>query len=70
VPTALTGFLDWLLITRWTPLWRVATSHFAAMATAAGGTIVFVYGMRVLGLGEAPALEAISPAPEGRRQAA
>jgi hypothetical protein len=36
VPTALTGFLDWLLITRWMPLLRVATSHFAAMVTAAG----------------------------------
>jgi uncharacterized membrane protein len=106
VPTALTGFVDWLAITPWTPLWRVATSHFAAMVTAAGlflgallwghadsssgslgsgplaltlvgvavltlgGTIVFVYGMRVLGLGDATAVEAISPVPEDRRQAA
>jgi uncharacterized membrane protein len=110
VPTALTGFLDWLLITSGTPLWRVATSHFAAMVTAAvlfllallwghadyssgalgagpltltlvafavltlggwlGGTIVFVYGMRVLGLDDAPAAEAVLPKTEERRQAA
>src|SRR5438105_5814223 len=97
VPTALTGLADWLRITWWTPLWRVATSHLLAMVTAAvlflaallvghgdytagslgagplaltligfatltlggwlGGSIVFVYGMRVLSLPEAPALE-------------
>jgi uncharacterized membrane protein len=102
VPTAVTGLVDWLQITWWTPLWRVATSHMLAMVAAAsmflgallwgradydagalgggplaltliafatltlggwlGGTIVFVYGMRVLGLAEAPALDAVKPA--------
>jgi len=38
VPTALTGFADWLTISRGTPLWRTATLHLAAMVTA---TIVF-----------------------------
>ena len=102
VPTALTGLAEWLEITWWTPLWRVATAHLLANVCAAGlflaallvgrsdytagalggvplaltlvamavltlggwlgGTIVFVYGMRVLGLAEAPALEAVAPA--------
>jgi uncharacterized membrane protein len=39
VPTALTGFADWLTISRGTPLWRTATAHFAAMVTA---TIFFL----------------------------
>ena len=30
VPTALTGVLDWLKITRGTPLWRTATAHLMA----------------------------------------
>jgi uncharacterized membrane protein len=34
VPTALTGFLDWLGLERGTPVWRTATTHFAAMVTA------------------------------------
>lgn len=38
VPTALTGFADWLDIPRGTPLWRVATAHMAAMVIA---TIIF-----------------------------
>lgn len=38
VPTALTGFADWLTISRGTPLWRTATFHLAVMVTA---TIVF-----------------------------
>lgn len=33
-PTALTGLVDWLAITRGTPLWRTATSHLLAMVTA------------------------------------
>ena len=33
-PTALTGFADWLQISRGTPLWRVATSHMIAMLAA------------------------------------
>jgi len=109
VPTALTGLVDWLQITWWTPLWRVATSHMIAMLVASGlflaallvghadytagslgagplaltlagfvtltlcgwlgGTIVFVYGMRVLGV-KAPALEAIKPVEPEERQAA
>lgn len=38
VPTALTGLLDWLTISRGTPLWRTATTHLAVMVTA---TILF-----------------------------
>ena len=37
-PTALTGFVDWLTISRGTPLWRTATLHLSAMLSA---TIVF-----------------------------
>ena len=33
-PTALTGMIDWLTITRGTPLWRTATSHMISMLTA------------------------------------
>ena len=33
-PTALTGFADWLTISRGTPLWRTATLHLTAMLTA------------------------------------
>ncbi|MGH2922226.1 MAG: DUF2231 domain-containing protein [Gaiellaceae bacterium] len=33
LPTALTGFADWLDIQRGTPLWRTATAHLAAMLT-------------------------------------
>jgi len=32
--TALTGLVDWLSITRGTPLWRTATSHMVAMLSA------------------------------------
>jgi uncharacterized membrane protein len=100
VPTALTGLLDWLSITRGTALWRVATSHLLAMVSATvffliallvghgdyvhgslgggplaltligfvlltvggwlGGTVVFVYGMRVLGKQDEPAKSAVS----------
>jgi uncharacterized membrane protein len=34
VPTAATGFADWLDIRRGTPLWRTATLHMTAMLTA------------------------------------
>ena len=34
VPTALTGFADWLRIERGTSLWRTATSHMVAMILA------------------------------------
>jgi uncharacterized membrane protein len=37
-PTALTGFADWLDISRGTPLWRTATAHLTAMLAA---TILF-----------------------------
>jgi uncharacterized membrane protein len=33
-PTALTGFIDWLDISRGTPLWRTATLHLTSMLTA------------------------------------
>jgi uncharacterized membrane protein len=38
IPTALTGFFDWLEIASGTPLWRTATLHLSAMLTA---TLVF-----------------------------
>ena len=34
IPTALTGFLDWLTIETGTPLWRTATAHMIAMLLA------------------------------------
>jgi uncharacterized membrane protein len=34
LPTALTGFLDWLDISWGTPLWRTATLHLSSMLTA------------------------------------
>ena len=33
-PTALTGLIDWLGISRGSPLWRTATAHMVAMLTA------------------------------------
>ena len=36
VPTAGTGLLDWLKISRGTPLWWTATAHLLAMVTATG----------------------------------
>jgi uncharacterized membrane protein len=39
VPTALTGFADWLTISRRTPLWRTATAHLFAMVSA---TVLFL----------------------------
>ena len=38
IPTAITGFADWLYIEGGTPLWRTATIHLSAMVTA---TVVF-----------------------------
>ena len=40
IPTAITGFADWLYIEGGTPLWRTATIHLSAMLTA---TVVFVF---------------------------
>jgi uncharacterized membrane protein len=34
LPTALTGFVDWLQISRGTELWKVATSHMISMLIA------------------------------------
>lgn len=34
VPTAITGLVEWLRLTRGTELWRTATAHFASMVTA------------------------------------
>jgi uncharacterized membrane protein len=108
--TALTGLVDWLKITRGTPLWRTATAHMIAMLAATvcfglaalvghggylegdvttgalvltiagfalmtlggwlGGTIVFVYGMRVLGLPQEPAMRAITPGQPEKEEAA
>jgi uncharacterized membrane protein len=33
-PTAITGIVDWLEITRWTPLWKTATLHWITMVSA------------------------------------
>jgi uncharacterized membrane protein len=33
IPTAITGFADWLHIEGGTPLWRTATYHLSAMLT-------------------------------------
>ena len=38
MPTAITGFADWLYIESGTPLWRTATIHLSAMLAA---TVVF-----------------------------
>ncbi len=110
VPTALTGLVDWLSITRRTPLWWTATLHLLTMLTATacfalaagfgydnyqhadlgpatfaatcvgwvvllvggwlGGTIVFVHGMRVLGLVDEPTARAVAPVPHPEKQAA
>jgi uncharacterized membrane protein len=104
---AVTGLVDWLSITRGTPLWRTATTHLVVMVVAnalfglaaivghagyvdgeigttalvlafcgfaaltaggwIGGSIVFVHGMRVLGLPEEPAASAILPGEKGER---
>ena len=42
VPTALTGFADWLQIARRTPLWRTATAHMIAMLIAAAFFLVAI----------------------------
>ena len=108
VPTALTGLLDWLTITRGTELWKTATTHMIAMLSATvffalaaifghssyshanvssgafvltligfalltlggwlGGAIVFVHGMRVLGLKDEPAGRAVSPIPHAEKE--
>jgi uncharacterized membrane protein len=110
VPTALTGLIDWLSITRGTPMRRTATLHLLVMLTATiffllaalfgrdgyldgevgtgslivtlvgfgiltiggwlGGTVVFVHGMRVLGLAAEPTRRAISPIPSPEKEAA
>lgn len=110
LPTAITGFVDWLQITVGTPLWRTATAHAVANVLAAalfgvtlflghgdyadgevgglplilnliafgmlalggwlGGTIVFVHGMRVLGLAEKRTSRAASPVPDAEEEAA
>jgi uncharacterized membrane protein len=110
VPTALTGLLDWLSITRGTELWKTATLHMIAMLSATvffalaaifghasythanvssgafvltligfgvltlggwlGGAIVFVHGMRVLGLKNEPAGRAVSPIPHAEKEQA
>jgi uncharacterized membrane protein len=44
IATALTGLVDWLSITRGTPLWRTATSHMLAMLSA---TIFFLIALIV-----------------------
>lgn len=105
LPSAVTGFADWLTITWGTPRWRAATLHLSAMLVAVtvfalaawqqhdgyrhghvtgaglaltlagfailtlggwlGGSVVFVHGMRVLGLTEATSGD--SPTDDARR---
>jgi uncharacterized membrane protein len=45
--TILTGLLDWLTITWWTPIWKTATLHALVMATAS------VFFAIALGIGHA-----------------
>lgn len=42
VPTAVTGFMDWLQISRETPLWRTATSHMVVNLVATALLLVAV----------------------------
>jgi uncharacterized membrane protein len=44
IPTAITGFADWLTIEGGTPLWRTATLHLSAMLSA---TVVFAIAVGV-----------------------
>jgi uncharacterized membrane protein len=44
IPTAITGFADWLYIESGTPLWRTATLHLSAMLSA---TVVFAIAVGV-----------------------
>jgi uncharacterized membrane protein len=44
IPTALTGFLDWLTIETGTPLWRTATAHLIAMLLANAVFLATVIG--------------------------
>lgn len=41
-PTAITGFADWLQISRRTPLWRTATAHMVAMLIATAFFLVSI----------------------------
>jgi uncharacterized membrane protein len=110
VPTALTGFLEWLTIPWGSELWKTVTTHLITMVSATvffalaaifghaqythgnvsagaytltvigfllltlggwlGGAIVFVYGMRVLGLANEPAGRAVSPIPHAEKEQA
>ena len=109
-PTALTGLVDWLTISRGSDLWRTATLHMVSMVSATvffafaaiwghggyddgdvpggplaltligyalltlggwlGGTVVYVHGMRVLGLQEEPTERAVSPVPKPEKEEA
>ena len=42
LPTAITGFADWLQISRSTPLWRTATAHMIAMLIATAFFLVAI----------------------------
>ena len=104
---AVTGLVDWLSLTRGTPLRRTATTHLLVMVLAnalfglaaifghagyvdgeigttalvlalggfvaltvgswIGGSIVFVHGMRVLGLPEESAASAVLPGEKGQQ---
>ena len=44
IPTAITGFAEWLYIESGTPLWRTATFHLTAMLSA---TVVFAVAIGV-----------------------
>jgi uncharacterized membrane protein len=110
VPTSSSGFADWLVIQRGTPLKRTATVHAIAMVLAAGlflvaavvgydayrddtvstgglvltllgfgtltfggfagGSVVFVHGMRVLNLVHEPAKRSLSPLAEPEKKQA
>ncbi len=50
--TATTGLIDWLTITRWTPLWKTASTHLLVMLTATvffGLAAIFGHGQFLAG---------------------
>jgi uncharacterized membrane protein len=44
IPTALTGFLDWITIQTGTPLWRTATAHMITMLVTSAVFLAAVIG--------------------------
>jgi len=55
VPTALTGFADWVRITRGTPLFKTATAHMVAMLLATACFLISI------GAGYADGIDGVLP---------